>query len=183
MVYGIIKGHGGEISCYSEPGQGTSFHIYLPALKTGTPLTLKKADTEGELRGGRELILLVDDEEPILDIGREFLSRMGYRVIEARSGEEALDLFSKHENEIDLVLLDLSMPGMGGHQTLIRLRELKPELKIIIASGFSADLQVKDSLKAGAGGFIGKPYRLADMLREVRDGPGRLKPSSRDQVP
>ena len=168
MVYGIVKGHGGEIICQSEPGQGAIFHIYIPGYKEKIRVLRGGRENENGLPGGRELILLVDDEESILEIGRELLTRVGYRVMEARSGEEALELLSQNDEKVDLVILDLSMPGMGGHQALLRLRESKPDAKVIIASGFSAKIQIKDSIQAGASGFIAKPYRLSDMLKEIR---------------
>jgi two-component system cell cycle sensor histidine kinase/response regulator CckA len=168
-VYGIVKDHGGHISCYSEVGSGTIFNIYLPALETGASDLEKVAQIEKEITGGDETILVVDDEEPILEVARDLLERHGYTVIQASRGEEALEIFRERGGDIRLIILDLGMPGMGGHKTLKALLELDPRVKVVIASGYSVNGRVKDSLAAGAAGYIGKPYRLHDLLHKVRE--------------
>ncbi len=168
-VYGIVKDHGGYIMCYSEPGQGTTFKIYLPVLK-GEGIEREPEHEEVEdIRGGDETILLVDDEEDILAIGCNILEKYGYTTIRVDSGERALEVYMKEGARIDLVIMDLGMPGMGGHKCLQELLKIVPEIKVIIASGYSANGRVKETLKAGASGFIGKPYRLAEMLKKVRE--------------
>jgi len=167
MVYGIVKSHQGYIMCYSELGQGTTFKIYLPVLKTEV-MTLKTEDMREEyISGGDEAILLVDDEEPIRDLGREILERYGYKVVVSSSGEDAIK--EVEEREIDLVILDLGMPGMGGIRCLEELIKINPHIKVIIATGYTASGVPKKALKSGSRAFIGKPYQLKDMLRKVRE--------------
>ncbi len=167
-VYGIVKNHGGHITCYSQPGQGTTFHIYLPALP-GTEATREPiAELEAEIRGGDETVLLVDDERSILDVGQEILEQYGYRVIKATSGEEALEVYDRQGGGIDLIILDLGMPGMGGQRCLNELKARDPWARIVIASGYSesslpGELQKNEDIE-----FIAKPYRLKDMLTTVR---------------
>ena len=115
-------------------------------------------------------VLLVDDEAHIRETGSEFLSQCGYLVRLASSGEEALETYRREGDSIDVVVLDLGMPGIGGHETLKSLLALNPEAKVIIASGYSVGDQVKKALELGATGFVGKPYRLSrlfEMIREV----------------
>lgn len=176
IVYGIVKGHSGYIMCYSEPGRGSTFKIHFPALKTedDSHVTVHNKKTEemvvvDGLRGNHEIILLVDDEENILEIGRDVLEQFGYMTLTAMSGERALEIYESEGHRIDLVILDLGMPGMGGHKCLQRLVEINPEVKVIIASGYSINGSVKETLDAGAVGFIGKPYKLSDMLNNIKE--------------
>ena len=166
MVHGIVQQHGGHVRCYSEPGQGTTFKIYFPALVSAEEkeeIIVRKMP-----RGGQETILLVDDDELIRDLGSRILSKSGYKVITASNGKEALDVYERRGSEIALVILDLIMPEMGGKQCLEGLLSLDPAVKVVIASGFSADGQTKDTLAAGAKGFINKPYDIRQMLEVVR---------------
>ncbi|MBW2119784.1 MAG: PAS domain S-box protein [Deltaproteobacteria bacterium] len=169
MVYGIVKGHGGNITCYSKPGEGTTFKIYLPVLEAEGKGREAERKVEEEIPGGSEKILLVDDEETILDIVRNMLDRSGYTVITAESGEEAVEVYRAEKEDIDLVILDVNMPGMGGHKCLKGLIKIDPEVKVIIATGYTAAGKVKETLESGAAGFIGKPYRLAEILKKIRE--------------
>ena len=163
-VYGIVKSHGGYITCYSEVGQGTIFKIYFPAIEE--PEVNESAPVEAKsIPGGSETILLVDDEESIRGFAQQALMKFGYKVMTASTGEEALELFKDRNGNIDLVVMDLGMPGMGGHKCLQELIKLNPKQKVIIASGYSME---KKSLESGAKGFVGKPYQLADLLNTVR---------------
>lgn len=170
-VYGIVKAHGGFIHCYSEPGAGTTFKIYLPA---ATQVDKDGVDSRQEtpLQGGHENILVVDDESDIRELAREAMEMLGYRVKTAASGEEALKVFKVQAKDIDLVLLDLNMPGMGGHKCLQELLTLDSSVKVVIASGYSANGHGKDAISSGAKSFIGKPYqlkKLAAIIREALD--------------
>jgi len=167
MVLGIVQQHGGLIRCYSEPGHGTAFKIYFPALVAEEEL--KETVIKTMPRGGSETILLVDDEEMIRDLGSRILTKAGYKVISASNGREALDLYQDRSSEIDLVVLDLIMPEMGGKQFLEALLSLNPSAKVVIASGFSANGSTKDTLAAGAEGFVNKPYDMRQVLGVVRE--------------
>lgn len=168
MVYGIVKNHGGYIMCYSEPGQGTSFKIYLPAIEAESRLEPTEI-VEKKLRGGDETILLVDDEESLRDMGREMLEKFGYQVITVSDGESAIQAYRQKGAEIDLVILDLVMPGMGGANCLKELLSVDPGLKVLIASGYALNGRAREALEAGAKGFIRKPYELAQLIGVVRE--------------
>ena len=169
MVYGIVKSHDGYIMCYSEPGKGTTFKIYFPAIEESVVSGGLSVDREEEMPGGNETILLVDDEKAILDMGKNMLERFGYTVIKAESGEKAIEIYKAQKERIDLVILDLGMPGMGGHKCLKELLKIDSHVKVIIASGYPEIGKVKETVESGASGFIGKPYQLADMLKKVRE--------------
>jgi PAS domain S-box-containing protein len=165
-VFGIIKSHHGHIMCYSEPGEGTTFKIYLPAIVTEVAQDMEM--TTEMLAFGTETILLVDDEDQIRDMGREMLTIAGYKVLTARNGREALELFRKRGPDISLVILDLIMPEIGGRQCLVELLRMDPGIRILVASGYSANGPTKESLEAGAKGFISKPFEASELVRTVR---------------
>jgi DNA-binding NtrC family response regulator len=166
-VYGIVKSHGGYIMCYSEIGEGTTFRVYLPAIEAA----VDTAEVTGQvmaLRGGSETILLVDDEESILNLGRKILEEYGYTVLMAGDGESALEAYRQEQRQIDLVILDLIMPGIGGRRCLDELFKISLQAKVVVASGYSAKGPVKETIEAGARGFIKKPYDMRQMLSVVR---------------
>lgn len=172
-AYGIIKGHGGHINVYSEVGRGTTFNFYLPASSQaaaqGKPL--RGAD----IRRGSGTVLLVDDEESILKIAGEMLREIGYTVIAARSGAEAIEAFAGRSKEIAAVVLDMVMPGMSGGEVFERLKAIDPEVKVLLASGFSLNGQAGEILARGCRGFIQKPFNLEQLsqkLSEIVSVPG-----------
>lgn len=169
IVYGLVENHKGYITCRSEPCYGTAFTIYLPAIDTIPDEPDIKTIEEKELYRGMETILLVDDEESLRRIGHELLNRQGFTVIVAESGERALDIYKEKNGIIDLVILDVSMPGMGGYMCFEELKKIDPHVKVIIVTGYSNDGKVKEIIKSGAAGFVGKPYRFTNILNKIRE--------------
>ena len=170
VVYGIIKDFKGYITCCSEPGQGTIFRLYFPALERAVE-NVEQAPEHKGLRGlysNNETILLVDDNKSVLDIACDMLGQYDYTTVAAGSGEEAIEIYKRKGDQIDLVILDIGMPGMGGHRCFKELLKINLKIKVLIATGYSADGKVKETLEAGAAGFIGKPYRLIALVKKVR---------------
>jgi two-component system cell cycle sensor histidine kinase/response regulator CckA len=168
MVYGIVKNHEGYILCYSEINTGTTFKIYLPAMEQSGQRQ-KPDKMEDLFKGGDETILLVDDEEYIRDLGVELLTDVGYKVLTATNGEEGLQLYRKKQKKIDLIILDLVIPGMGGKKCYEEILKINPRAKILIVSGYSANGPGKAALEAGAKGFVGKPFDVSDLLEKIRE--------------
>jgi len=168
MVYGIVKNHHGHITCMSDPDEGTAFKIYFPAMEQ-LEEALNVITGATEPRGGNETLLLVDDDDSVRELGQEILQRYGYTVISVPDGESALQLYRDERDRIDLVVLDLIMPGMGGAQCLQKLLEIDPQAKIVIASGYSVPGQQERTTEIGAKAFINKPYDVQEMLKVVRE--------------
>lgn len=166
MVFGIMRSHGGQVTCYSEPGVGTVFKLYFPAVEL-EPGSVTESILEIP-SFGTETILLVDDEEPIRALGQELLSEAGYTVLTAGNGQEALEIYSRRGNDISLVILDLIMPGMGGKACFEELKKIDPHVRVLIASGYSANGPADETMQSGAKGFIGKPYNLHQILVAAR---------------
>ena len=120
------------------------------------------------LPGGSETILIVDDHETIWDFLIEALQRLGYSVLLAENGLDAIEIYQENPNEIDLVLLDMVMPKLGGHQTFYKIREIDPDAKVLLSSGYVSEEEVNDLLEQGAKGFLPKPHRISVMATEVR---------------
>ncbi len=168
-VFGIVKAHGGHIHCHSRPGMGTTMSLYLPVwgeAEAGQPR--QDGEGSGRVAGGRETLLVVDDEEPLLEVASRALTSEGYRVIKARRGEEALEVLQTHPGPIDLILLDLGMPGMGGLECLRRILASLPQAQVLITSGYAAEEDARKALAAGAWGFVSKPWSRGDLLASVR---------------
>jgi CheY-like chemotaxis protein len=166
MVYGIIKGHGGYINVYSEENKGTNFKIYLPATEKEVQ---KKEMVEQVAMRGRETILLVDDEATIVAVMTEILEALGYKVLSAGSGEEAIRIYNEKRDLIDLVILDMVMPGMGGGETFDRLKQANSGIKVILSSGYTPDGEAAGIIKRGCQGFIQKPINIHELSRKIRE--------------
>jgi CheY-like chemotaxis protein len=168
-AYGIVKSHGGFIYCESETGRGTNFEICLPSIKYEESAAKPEAILLDEVAlSGHETVLLVDDEEDLRSITGRILVKAGYRVLEATSGEEALKIFAIESTAPDLVVLDLSMPGMGGQRTMAKLIAAWPGTKVVIASGYTSRAQIKDALSAGAASYVAKPFKKIEFLKTIR---------------
>jgi len=164
--HGIVKNHGGVITVQSEKGKGSSFRMYLPASRQ---VAREENREEQGILEGHETILLVDDEEMIVEVGKRMLDALGYTVIAAGSGKEAVELFSAHKDHVDLVILDMVMPGMGGGQTFDQLKAVDSGVRVLLSSGYSMDGQAANILRRGCNGFIQKPFRIEQLSHKVRE--------------
>ena len=166
MVHGIVSNHDGQITCRSTPGKGTCFKIHLPAVE---PIQAKKpTEGKGGCRGGNETILLVDDDDAILHSGKQRLEKAGYTVLTASRGERALEVYGNKEDKIQLVLLDLIMPGMGGASCLEKLFYTDPGINVVIISGYAPDDETMQAIEACTRGYLRKPYTGEQLIGTVR---------------
>jgi len=167
-VYGIMKAHAGYIDVESYKGTGTTFFLYLPASNKAIG---EETHPAAPVETGKETILLVDDEEIILDVGEAFLTSLGYTVLTAHGGNEAIAILrtTLPSSPPDLVILDMIMPGMGGGDTYDRMKEIHPTIKVLLSSGYSIDGQATEILKRGCNGFLQKPFTLAEVSKAIRE--------------
>jgi CheY-like chemotaxis protein len=176
-VYGIVEQHSGWVNVSSEIGQGTTFRIYLPRLATNAAPT-PAGPKVNAVRGGNETILLVEDEAPLRMLARKYLTRLGYHIIEAGSGAEALTLWPQCKATVALVVTDMVMPGgVSGRELAQQLRREQPGLKIIYTSGYSADIAGKDFPLQEGVNFLPKPFNpaaLGQLVRKTLDEPNIL---------
>jgi two-component system cell cycle sensor histidine kinase/response regulator CckA len=163
-VYGIIKAHGGYVDAGSQEGHGTTFSIYLPASEKKVRGEKEKA---AEVLMGTGTILLVDDEDIVLDACEQMLNALGYKVLLARSGKEAIELYKANKDMVDLVLLDMVMPEMAGGETYDQMKEINPNIKVLLSSGYSINGQATDILDRGCNAFIQKPFRMSDLSQKI----------------
>ena len=164
-AYGIIKNHDGIITVESTKGQGAAFSVYLPASDKDI---IEEKLNEQEILTGSETVLLVDDEELILDVGVQMLKKMGYRVLTATHGDQAIEIYSRNKEPIAIVILDLVMPQISGGEIYDRLKAIDSNVKVLLSSGYSVDGQATEILNRGCDGFIQKPFRLDELSKKIR---------------
>jgi two-component system cell cycle sensor histidine kinase/response regulator CckA len=170
-VYGIVKNHDGYVFAYSEKGRGATFNIYIPRSERDTAPNVKPPASEfkGTVKGSGK-VLLVDDEEMVREVCGELLDALGYQVIIAENGREAVNLYKDSYGDIDMVILDMIMSGMSGEITYEKLKEIDPDVRVLLSSGYSENDNVKKILDMGCNGFIQKPYnieRLSHKMKEI----------------
>jgi len=167
IVYGIVKQHAGYITCYSEPGHGTTFKIFFLTAEIGKDTVFPI--TNSAVQRGNETILLVDDDEGVRDWGKELLSSFGYTILTAVNGKEALEIYLTEKERISLVILDRIMPEMDGKQCLAEILDVDPNARVLISSGYPTKGLSGDSDGSGSSGFVEKPYDASQLLKMVRD--------------
>jgi PAS domain S-box-containing protein len=178
-AYGIIKGHGGYIDVESKKGQGATFNIYFPASEKSIR---KTSEISERIMKGNETILLVDDEALVIDVGVQLLGKLGYTVIEAKSGRDAIRIFKEQNHTIDMLILDMVMPNMGGGEVFDQIKRIDPKVKVLLSSGYSVNGQATEILKRGCEGFIQKPFNMEDLSKKIREVLNRSRKSTHDST-
>jgi CheY-like chemotaxis protein len=171
-VYGIVKHHRGAINVYSEVGRGTCIRVYLPLALSGT--AVPESGPIRESTRGASRILVVEDEELVSEMVTEMLESLGYRVHLCRDGQDAVAFYRESWREVDLVILDLIMPRLGGKDTFAALRAINPGVGVLVSSGFSVEGEAQSLLDLGALGFLQKPYQKTELAQKLQEALGRM---------
>ncbi|MGB5155915.1 hybrid sensor histidine kinase/response regulator [Desulfobacterium sp. N47] len=164
-VYGIIRNHNGWVTVDSKTGKGTSVHIYLPVIKYQTK---KYKNIEAKVYSGIGTILIIEDEELVINVYRQMLQKLGYKIIEAKTGSEAIKIVEEQKGNIGLVLLDIGLQDMTGGNVFSMIKKINPEQKVVVCSGYSIDGPVQKILDEGANGFLQKPFTLAVLSEKIK---------------
>jgi two-component system, cell cycle sensor histidine kinase and response regulator CckA len=168
-VYGIIKGHHGFVDVHSQKGKGSTFLFYLPITTANGGVNHQESQSKEAILRGQETVLFVDDEQTIIEVMQDILEALGYRVLTANSGEEAVNIYDTMKGEIDLVILDVIMPGMGGMETFEAIKAMNPDVKVILSSGYSVNHITKEIMDRGCRAFIQKPFNIETISKKVRE--------------
>jgi CheY-like chemotaxis protein len=167
-AYGIIKNHGGEIEVSSHGGSGTTFTVFLPLSRKEAGEPINEEDGESPIVGSGH-VLVVDDEEIVRNVAADMLTELGYRVTVLPDGREAIERYRTHAGDIDVVILDLIMPNMGGRECFRQLKAINPNVKALLSTGYGMDGQVQETLDEGIIGFVQKPYQMIELGRKLRE--------------
>jgi PAS domain S-box-containing protein len=165
-VFGIVKGHGGYIDVASRLGHGTTFTLHFPAIDQ-TPSECLPVNRAFTLGSG--VVLLVDDEAMVLEAASRMLQKLGFTVLRAGGGQEAIDIFRRKAGAVDLVILDIVMPGIGGEEVYRRIKQIRPDVKVLVSSGFDCSGRMPEILKRDGNGFIQKPYSLSELSSKLQE--------------
>jgi CheY-like chemotaxis protein len=170
MVYGFVQQSGGSIWVYSEPGEGSTFKIYLPQVIGSAPVVSQPLRTVAAAIGAEEglTVLIVEDEAAVRRVARRTLADRGFTVLEAANGREALELAAGHEGPIDLVLTDMVMPEMRGGELAARLRQARPEARLLMMSGYTEEAASRQAILEAGSAFLEKPFTASRLLEKVR---------------
>jgi CheY-like chemotaxis protein len=166
VVYGVVQNHGGFINLESTVGRGTTFTIYLPRTTAGARAETQRRRTR--LQRGTEHVLIIDDELSVCEIARDMLAGLGYTVSIAHDGKSGVEYYRSRQASIDLILLDINMPVMGGRDTFELLRELNPNVRIIVITGYGKDTVETSRFSSAVNGFVQKPFQLELLASRVR---------------
>jgi PAS domain S-box-containing protein len=166
VVHGIVKNYGGTVTAYSEPGKGSTFHVYFPVIEQKREVL--ETDESGPIPTGNESILFIDDEPPLVDLGKQMLGRLGYKVSTRTSSLEALELFKVKPDQFDLVITDMTMPNMTGEKLARNLMKIRSDILVIICTGYSEFISEEKANKIGIRAFIMKPLVMRDLANTVR---------------
>jgi len=165
-VFGIVKAHGGYIDVESQINKGATFNVYLPATDKNPKEDIPEVKSAS---GGKETILLIDDEEMVLETSAMMLEKLGYTVFPTDSGKTALDIYKQEKDTIDMVILDMIMPDVSGNETYDALKKADSDVKVLLSSGYSIDGQANEILKRGCNGFIQKPFTMDGLSIKIQE--------------